>query len=81
MRYRSEYVSEQVAVESQLAFFDAETIFDYQASYAMENGLKLLFQVNNLTDEPNKTYFGQPQQTGTIQTFGRQYYLGFSYSM
>ncbi|ACJ29405.1 TonB-dependent receptor [Shewanella piezotolerans WP3] len=81
MRYRSEYVSEQVAVESQLAFFDAETIFDYQASYGMENGLKLLFQVNNLTDEPNKTYFGQPQQTGTIQTFGRQYYLGFSYSM
>ncbi|PKH56828.1 TonB-dependent receptor [Shewanella sp. Choline-02u-19] len=81
MRYRSEYVSEQVAVESQLAFFDAETIFDYQASYAMDNGLKLLLQVNNLTDEPNKTYFGQPQQTGTIQTFGRQYYLGFSYSM
>ncbi|QQX82289.1 TonB-dependent receptor [Shewanella sp. KX20019] len=81
MRYRSEYVSEQVAVESQLAFFDAETIFDYQASYAMDNGLKLLLQVNNLTDEANKTYFGQPQQTGTIQTFGRQYYLGFSYSM
>ncbi|MGE6648955.1 TonB-dependent receptor [Shewanella colwelliana] len=81
MRYRSEYVSEQVAVESQLAFFDAETIFDYQASYAMDNGLKFLFQVNNLTDEPNKTYFGEPHQTGTIQSFGRQYFLGLSYTM
>lgn len=81
MRYRSEYVSEQVAVESQLAFFDAETILDYQASYAMDNGLKFLFQVNNLTDEANKTYFGQTHQTGTIQSFGRQYFLGFSYTM
>ncbi|MBM7073615.1 TonB-dependent receptor [Shewanella sp. 202IG2-18] len=81
MRYRSEYVSEQVAVESQLAFFEAETIFDYQASYAFENGLKLLFQINNLTDEANKTYFGEKHQTGTIQNFGRQYFLGFNYSL
>jgi len=81
MRYRSEYVSEQVAVESQLAFFDSETIFDYQASYDFDNGLKMLFQVNNLTDEENKTYFGEEHQTGTIQSFGRQYYMGFSYTM
>jgi iron complex outermembrane receptor protein len=81
MRYRSEYVSEQVAVESQLAFFDAETVFDYQASYAFETGLKVLFQVNNLTDEPNKTYFGQTHQTGTLQSFGRQYFVGLNYSM
>ncbi|WP_415776408.1 TonB-dependent receptor [Shewanella oncorhynchi] len=81
MRYRSSYVSEQVAVESQLAFFDAETIMDYQASYALENGLKFLFQINNLTDEPNKTYFGEEHQTGTIQYFGRQYFLGLSYSL
>lgn len=81
MRYRSGYVSEQVAVESQLAFFDAETIVDYQASYALENGLKFLFQINNLTDEPSKTYFGEEHQTGTIQYFGRQYFLGFSYSL
>ncbi|MBB1267986.1 TonB-dependent receptor [Shewanella sp. SR44-3] len=81
MRYRSEYVSEQVAVESQLAFFDAETVFDYQASYAFDSGLKLLFQVNNLTDEANKTYFGQTHQTGTLQSFGRQFFLGASYSL
>ncbi|MEL4428937.1 TonB-dependent receptor [Shewanella mangrovisoli] len=81
MRYRSGYVSEQVAVESQLAFFDAETIVDYQASYALDNGLKFLFQINNLTDEPSKTYFGEEHQTGTIQYFGRQYFLGLTYSL
>ncbi|WP_133405976.1 TonB-dependent receptor [Parashewanella tropica] len=81
MRYRSKYVSEQVAVESQLAFFDAETVLDYQASYAFDNGVKLLLQVNNLTDEANKTYFGKKHQTGTIQNFGRQFFLGFNYSL
>jgi hypothetical protein len=47
----------------------------------LENGLKFLFQINNLTDEPNKTYFGEEHQTGTIQYFGRQYFLGLSYSL
>ncbi|MPY24637.1 TonB-dependent receptor [Shewanella sp. YLB-07] len=81
MRYRSEYVSEQVGVETQYAYFAPETIIDYQASYALDNGLKFLFQVNNLTDEPSKTHFGEEYQTGTIQTFGRQYFLGLSYTL
>ena len=81
VRYRSEFVSEQVAVETQLAFFDAETVVDYQASYAINDNLSVLFQVNNLTDEPTKTYFNQEAQTGTVQFFGRQYFLGVSYGM
>lgn len=80
-RYRDAYVGEQVAVETQLAFFEAETVVDYQASYEFDNGLQVVFQVNNLTDEPNRTYFGNEAQTGTIQYFGRQYFLGFNYSM
>ena len=80
-RYRDRFVSEQVAVETQLAFFDDETVVDYQASYAISDNITVLFQVNNLTDEPTKTYFNQTAQTGTLQFFGRQYFLGFSYSM
>lgn len=80
-RYRDRFVSEQVAVETQLAFFDDETVIDYQASYAINDNLLVLFQVNNLTDEPTKTYFNQTAQTGTVQFFGRQYFLGISYSM
>lgn len=79
-RHRDNYVGEQVAVESQLAFFDSETVVDYQASYQLESGLQFVFQVNNLTDEPNKTYFGNEAQTGTIQHFGRQYFLGVNYT-
>lgn len=81
VRQRSAFVSEQVAVETQLAFFDKETVIDYQASYQVNDNLQVLFQVNNLTDEPTKTYFNQPSQTGTLQFFGRQLFLGVSYSM
>jgi TonB-dependent receptor len=81
VRYRDKFVSEQVAVETQLAFFDEETVVDYQASYAINDNITVLFQVNNLTDEPTRTYFNQTAQTGTLQFFGRQYFLGFSYSM
>ncbi|QIL90226.1 TonB-dependent receptor [Microbulbifer sp. SH-1] len=79
-RYRDSYVGQQLAVDSQLAFFDSETVVDYQASYQLENGVEIVFQVNNLTDEPNKTYFGNEAQTGTIQYFGRQYFLGANYT-
>ncbi|WP_299596829.1 TonB-dependent receptor [uncultured Microbulbifer sp.] len=79
-RYRDTYVGEQVAVDSQLAFFDSETVVDYQASYQLDSGVQFVFQANNLTDEPNKTYFGNEAQTGTIQYFGRQYFLGVNYT-
>jgi len=61
--------------------FDAETVIDYQASYQVNDGLGLLFQVNNLTDEPTKSYFGNQNKTGTLQYFGREFYLGFTYAM
>lgn len=80
-RYRSDFVSEQVAVDTQLAFFDSETVLDYQASYDISDNSRLLFQINNLTDQPTKTYFGREAQTGTIQFFGRQYFLGLSYQL
>ncbi|QSX37545.1 TonB-dependent receptor [Shewanella sedimentimangrovi] len=80
-RYRSSFVSEQVAVNSQVVNFDAETVLDYQASYQINDNLGVLFQVNNLTDEPTKSYFGTEAKTGTLQYFGRQLFLGVTYAM
>lgn len=81
VRYRDEFVSEQVAVEAQTVNYDGETVVDYQASYQVNDNLGLVFQVNNLTDEPTKSYFGETAQTGTIQYFGRQFFLGMTYSL
>jgi iron complex outermembrane receptor protein len=80
-RYRDDFVSDQVAIESQTVNFKGETVLDYQISYQLSEATKLLFQINNLTDEPTRSYFVQESQTGTIQFFGRQIFLGMTYSL
>ncbi|WP_100657170.1 TonB-dependent receptor [Alteromonas flava] len=80
-RYRDQFVSEQVAVNDQTVNFDSEMVVDYQASYEINENMSVLFQINNLTDEPTKSYFSSPEQTGTIQFFGTQYFLGLTYSL
>lgn len=79
-RYRSPFVSSQVGINEQITNFDSELVLDFQFGYQFNDNLKMLFQVNNLTDEPTKSYFGQQAMTGTLQYFGRQYFLGAVYS-
>ncbi|MBX2859543.1 MAG: TonB-dependent receptor [Cellvibrionaceae bacterium] len=81
VRFRDSFVSDQVATEAQTVFFSGETVVDYQASYNFTDSLSVVFQVNNLTDEPTRSYFNSEDQTGTIQFFGRQFFLGVTYSM
>jgi len=80
-RYRDPFVSKQVAVNSQVVNFDSELVVDFQASYDINENFSVLFQANNITDEPTKSYFGQETYTGTIQYFGTQYFLGVTYSL
>lgn len=80
VRYRDRFVATQMAINTQTVYYAPETVVDYQASYNFGNGLSMLFQVQNLTDQPTRTYFGYEQQTGTLQWFGRQYYMGVSYT-
>ena len=42
------------------------------------NTFQGVFSVSNITDEPNISYFGAEYNTGTIQYYGRQYYLGIN---
>lgn len=80
-RYRDAFVSKQVAVNDQTVNFDDELVIDYQASYEINENLSVLFQINNVTDEPTRSYFLNEAQTGTIQFFGTQYFLGMTYSL
>lgn len=80
-RYRDPFVSQQVAVNNQVVNFDSELVVDYQASYQINDNISVLFQANNLTDEPTKSFFGNESRTGTIQYFGTQYFLGLTYSL
>lgn len=84
MRYRSKFVAPQFGLSEQIVTNAAETVFDAQMSYEFPQGsplagMTLLAQANNFTDEPTRSYFGQTAQTGTLQYFGRQFYLGASF--
>ncbi|MBB5358888.1 phosphoribosylformimino-5-aminoimidazole carboxamide ribotide isomerase [Rhodanobacter sp. ANJX3] len=77
--YRSSFVSNsQIAVTNQVVYFAPETVFDFQASYKVNKDFSLVYQLLNLTNQPTRTYFGNSQETGTIQYFGRTSYFGFN---
>lgn len=83
-RYRSSFVSPQIGISELIITSAPETVIDAQISYefpeaSILKGLKLLAQANNLTDEPTRTFFGQRAQTGTLQNFGRTFFLGATY--
>jgi len=81
LRHRESYLGRQVSVgQDQSAYFADETIIDYQLKYNVTDNLNMTLSVNNLTDEANRSYFGDKAKTGTIQYFGRNYFFGMNYS-
>ena len=84
-RYRFVYIGEvaNFANERALRFVDADMITDAQLSYAfsgnMFEGLQILFQVNNLTNEPYIAYSENKQRLLDYQEYGTQYLLGLNY--
>ncbi len=85
-RYRSEYIGEvtNFANERGLRYVDDDMITDAQVSYTFGNGgmldgLQLLFQVNNLTNEPYIAYSVNRSRLLDYQEYGTQYLLGMNY--
>ena len=80
--HRSPWVSDsQIAVTNQLVYFNDETEVDFQSSYKINKDMSLLFQILNVNNQPTRTYFGNPSETGTIQYFGRTIYAGFNLTL
>ncbi|RZJ42777.1 MAG: TonB-dependent receptor, partial [Brevundimonas sp.] len=86
VRYRSEFLGEVSGFASSrtLRAVGAETIVDAQIGYEFQSGpvegLSILAQVNNLTDEPFYTYNnGDERQIVNYQNYGRTFLVGASY--
>ena len=78
--YQSAKVSSFGVAFAKDTVFAEETKIDAQVSYAFANGLQVMLQAYNLTDEPNRSYWGEEYLTGYVQNFGREIYLGVDYS-
>ncbi len=84
-RYRSEYIGEvtNFANDRGLRYVDSDMITDAQVSYlfgdGMLEGLPILFQVNNLTNEPYIAYSEDKSRLLDYQEYGTQYLVGVNY--
>ncbi|MGZ8982679.1 MAG: TonB-dependent receptor [Methylotenera sp.] len=89
-RYRSSFtaITRDQFGDPSLSIIEPEAIVDMQLGYAFETGqlkgLSVLFQVNNLTDEPYRTSVSATGNTNLTlperyNTYGRQYLLGATY--
>jgi len=85
-RYRSDYLGEVAGFGNgrTLRSVAAETVMDAQIGYEFQGGplegLSVLAQVNNLTDEPFKTFEnGDERRTIDFQRYGRTFAVGLNY--
>ena len=84
-RYRSEYLGEvtNFANDRGFRFVDSDQITDAQFSYSFDgerlDGLQVLFQINNLTNEPYIAYSQEATRVLDYQEYGTQYLLGLNY--
>ena len=85
-RYRGKFLGEVAGLSAARVFrtVDKESVVDAQVGYEFRdgplNGLSLLLQANNITNEPFKTYDNNDQrQTIDYQKYGATYMVGVSY--
>lgn len=88
LRHRSSFLGEVSALSLTRALVDvkAETIVDAQVSYDLGeigiDGASVLFQVNNLTNEPFTSFYNQdPRQVRDFQNYGRTFLFGLNYKL
>ena len=85
-RYRSKFLGEVAGLSAARIYrtVDTESVLDAQIGYEFRqgplDGLSILLQANNITDEPFKTYEnGDPRRTVDYQKYGSTYMVGVSY--
>jgi TonB-dependent receptor len=87
-RSRSDYIGEvtNFANDRSFKFVKGDQITDAQIGYGFGedsrfHGLSVLFQVNNMTNEPYIAYARTDTRQQDYQEYGRQYLLGLNYKL
>jgi len=95
-RYRSRYMAavRNAWGDTTYTTIEPEKIVDFQIGYGFDSGslkgLSILFQINNVTDEPYRTMMTVDSNSGTdpkllypatTDKYGRQYLIGLTYKM
>ena len=82
--YRSEFQRDINRVAGEEGVNAAEGYVDLSMSYEATENLKLLFQVQNVTDEPYEVYgleSNNPYHINKYEEFGRRFNIGFNWKL
>ncbi|AHE56236.1 TonB-dependent receptor [Sphingomonas sanxanigenens] len=84
-RYRSSYATE-LGDTDRILFTAPEGVLDMQISYEFPEstplaGVQVMFQGNNLTNEPFETYYGDRNLQGRYEKFGTRYLFGIGFKL
>jgi iron complex outermembrane recepter protein len=82
--YRSEFQRDINLVMGEEGMNDAEGYWDLSLSYEFNDHYKVYFQVQNLTDEPYKTYgleSNNPNHINKYEEFGTRYSVGLNWKL
>jgi iron complex outermembrane receptor protein len=86
-RARSKYIGEvtNFANDRSFKYVKGDQITDFQAGYEFSgrvlHGMSILFQVNNLTNEPYIAYAVSETRQQDYQKYGRQFLLGVNFKI
>ena len=84
-RKRSDFLGEIQAFGADRGFvyIDGESVVDFQIGYSFGegsfDGVSLLLQANNVTNEPYRQFYRDTGLTQRYEEYGRQYLLGVTY--
>ncbi|HTF98412.1 MAG TPA: TonB-dependent receptor [Cellvibrio sp.] len=82
--YRSEFQRDVNLIKGEEGMNDAEGYWDLNLSYTFNDHYKVYFQVQNLTNEPYKTYgleSNNPNHVNRYEEFGSRYSLGVNWKL
>ncbi|WP_339616533.1 TonB-dependent receptor [uncultured Gilvimarinus sp.] len=82
--YRSEFQRDVNRVQGEEGVNAAEGYLDLSLSYEVNDNIKVLLQVQNLTDEPYKVYgleSNNPDHYNKYEEFGQRYVVGINWKL
>ncbi|MFT4766518.1 MAG: outer membrane receptor protein involved in Fe transport [Oleispira sp.] len=80
--YKSKYLLEvdDITDKRKDVYQAAQTQLDFSANYAIQENLKVNFEIANITDEPYYTYSNNEKYNTQFEDYGQTYRIGLSYS-
>ena len=81
MNHASDYIDELGSSSFTDIYYDKQTFVDLNASYTINNKLRLFSEVNNLTNQPLRYYQGVESRTFQEEFYNARFSAGLKFDL